>query len=284
MRNVFLFIRRFSNSLLFLVLQITALYFLFHYNRFHEAVFMGAADRVTGGLNEQYSSVEGFFHLKAVNKELVQENARLRSLLRQNYEAADTSRQLVIDSIQVDSLKKYLKYYYYPAKVAGSFISTQVNYLTIHRGADQDIRKDMGVIGPSGIVGRVVDVSSRYATVMSMLSRQFKVKANLKKGGENGTVEWDGKSPQYVLLRDIPKSAQVKKGDTVLTSELSTIYPANIMVGTVDDVQAEKGSNFYSIRLKTATNFYTLRYVYVIGDTQRQEREKLEETTKKKND
>lgn len=284
MRNIFLFIRRYSNFILFLVLQITALYFLFHYNRFHEAAFMGVADNITGGLNEKYNNIESYFHMKAVNKNLVAENLRLRSMLRVNYEGPDTTRQIAIDSIRVDSLKIYRKYEYFDAKVVGSFVSTQTNYLIVHRGADQGIKKDMGVIGSSGIVGRVVDVSRQYATVMSLLSRQFKVKAKLKNGGENGTVEWDGVSPSYVFLKDIPKSSEVKRGDTVLTSELSSIYPPDIMVGTVTDITSEKGSNFFSLKLKTATNFYSLQYVYIIGDMQREERKKLEEITKKKNE
>lgn len=245
---------------------------------------MEAADKITGKLNEKYSNVDYYFHLNKTNQELVKENVYLRNLLRQNYEAPDTTNKIAIDSIIVDSIKRFQKYEYYQANVVGSFVSTQTNYLTIHRGAAQGIQKDMGVIGPSGIVGRVVDVSNQYATIMSVLSRQFKVKAKLKKGGENGTVEWDGVSPLYIYLKDIPKSAQITKGDTVLTSELSSIYPPNIMVGTVAAIINDKSSNFYSLKLKPATNFYSVPFVYVIGDLQREERKKLEEATRKTNE
>ncbi|MBC8034087.1 MAG: rod shape-determining protein MreC [Chitinophagaceae bacterium] len=284
MRNVFLFIRRYSNFLLFLVLQIIALYFLFSYNRFHEAAFSEVADRITGNINSRYNYVDYYFHLRNTNEQLVKENLQLRSLLKQNYEAPDTANVLVVDSILVDSIKKFQKYEYHAAKIVGSFVSTQTNYLTIHRGANQGIQRDMGVIGPLGIVGRIVDVSDQYATVMSVLSVRFKVKAKLKNGGENGTVEWDGASPSYIYLKDIPKSAKVKKGDSVLTSELSSIYPANIMVGTVADISADKESNFFSLKLKTATNFYSIQYVYVVGDLQREERNQLQEATKKTNE
>lgn len=280
MRNIFLFIRRYFNFLFFLVLQIIALSFLFRYNKFHEAAFMNVAGDLTGKFNEKYNNVDYYFHLKKTNDELVKENERLYNLLKQDYQAPDRNNKIVVDSIIVDSIKKYQRYQYFEAKVVSSLVSTQTNYLTIHRGADQGIKKDMGVISPSGIVGRVVDVSSNYAVVMSVLSRQFKVKAKLKRGGENGTVEWDGASPLYILLKDIPKSAQIKKGDSVLTSELSSIYPANIMVGTVAEIINDKSSNFYTVRLKPATNFYTVQYVYVIGDLQRDERKKLEEATK----
>jgi rod shape-determining protein MreC len=134
----------------------------------------------------------------------------------------------------------------------------------------------MGVVGPQGIVGRIVDASDNFSVVMSALSKQFKVKAKLKKSGDNGTIEWDGVSPLYLLMKDIPKTASISKGDSVLTSELSSIYPPDIMVGTVVGVMDDKSSNFYTIRIKTATNFLNVQYVYVIEDLQKSEREKLE--------
>ena len=280
MRNVFLFIRRYFTFLIFLVLQILALTFLFRYNRFHEAAFLGVASEITGKVNKRYNNVEYYFRLKKTNEDLVNENASLRSLLKESYEWPDSTSNLVVDSIRVDSVLKYQRFRYYPAKVVGSFVVTQTNYLTIHRGAAQGIRKDMGVVSPQGIVGRVVNVSNNYATVMSALSMQFKVKAKLKKTGENGTIEWDGVSPSYILLKDIPNSAKLTKGDSVVTSELSSIYPPNIMVGTVQDVFKQQSSNFFTIRLKTATNFYNVQYVNVIEDLQKDERQQLEAATK----
>ena len=84
--------------------------------------------------------------------------------------------------------------------------------MTIHRGLLQDVRPNMGVVSPQGIVGTVVNVSDNYASVMTLLHRQYKVVVKLKNGGERGTVEWDGVSPMFVTLKDIPKSAKVKSG------------------------------------------------------------------------
>ena len=281
MRNIFLFIRRFSNFLFFLVLQILALYFLFRYNKFHEAAFMSVAGELTGRVSEKYNNVEYYFKLKKTNEVLVNENLRLRNLLRQNYEGADTTKKLVIDSIHIDSLLSVQRFRYYDAKVVGSFVSTQNNYITLHIGTNQGVRKDWGVVSPQGIVGRVVNVSPNFSVVMSALHRDFKVYSMLKKGGEKGSVFWNGENPMYLTLKDIPKSAKVEKGDTVLTSNVSDIYPAGIMVGTVSDVIDDKSSNFYIVKLKTATNFFTLEYVYVIEDIQREERLKAEESLKK---
>jgi len=280
MRNVFLFIRRYFTFLIFLMLQILSLTFLFRYNKFHEAAFMNVAGEFTGRINSKYNNVEYYFKLKKTNEVLVRENNYLRSLLPENYEFADSTIRIVIDTVRIDSLIKFQRFRFYPAKVVGSFISTQTNYFTIHRGQAQGLKKDMGVISSQGILGRVVDVSTNYATVMSVLSRQFKVKAKLKKTGENGTIEWDGIDPGYISLTDIPNSARIAKGDTVVTSELSSIYPPNIMVGTVEEVFKDLSTNFLTIKLKTATNFSNVQYVNAIEDLQRDERMNLEQTTK----
>ena len=280
MRNIFLFIRRYFNFLFFVVLQVVALSFLFRYNRFHEAAFMGVASEVTGRLNERYNNVEYYFHLKRTNEALAKENERLNNLLLQNFAPTDTSSKIVVDSIKVDSLEQFRRYRYYPAKVVEGFVALQTNYIMIQRGSSQGIKKDMGVISPQGIVGRIVNVSENYSTAMILLNRQFKANAKLKKGGERGSVEWDGKDPHYVFLRDIPKSATVAPGDTVITSELSSIFPPNIMVGTVNSIINDKSSNFYTLKLRTSTNFFSVFFVYVIEDLHREERQKLKDETK----
>ena len=85
MRNIFLFIRRYFNFLFFLVLQIIALSFLFRYNKFHEAAFMGVANELTGRVSSKYSNVEYYFHLKKINESLAQQNEQLLNQLKNNY-------------------------------------------------------------------------------------------------------------------------------------------------------------------------------------------------------
>ncbi|MBS1599750.1 MAG: rod shape-determining protein MreC [Bacteroidetes bacterium] len=282
MRNVFLFIRRYSNFIFFLVLQIFALSFLFRYNKFHEAAFMNVAGEITGKLDEKYNGIEYYFQLKKTNEQLVIENSKLRQLLKENYENADVPKMLITDTIKTDSFRQSLKYIYMPAKVVGSSVLSQANFLTIHRGSLQQVKPNMGVVSSQGIVGSVVNVSENYATVMSLLNRNYKVVAKLKNGGERGTVEWDGTNPSFVTLKDIPKSAKVKKGDSVVTSSISSLFPGNIMVGVVEEIVDDKSSNFYTLKLRTGTNFFSVEYVYVIDNIQYGEQKKLEDSTRKK--
>jgi rod shape-determining protein MreC len=281
-RNVFLFIRRYFNFLFFLVMQIVSFSFLFRYNKFHEAVFMNASMEITGSLNKRYNTISYYFQLKKTNEALIKENEKLNQLLIANREGPDSAKRMVYDTLRVDSLHKTLKFIYLEGKVVDNTVTTQANFLTIHRGSAQQVRANMGVVSSTGIVGVVLNVSENYATVMSLLHRQFKVVVKLKNGGDMGTVEWDGQSPFFVTLINIPKSAKIKIGDSVVTSQNSSLFPPNIMVGTVSEIIDDKSTNFYTLKLKTATDFFNLEYVYVIQNTQYDEQKRLEDSTRKK--
>jgi rod shape-determining protein MreC len=280
-RNIFLFIRRYFNFLFFVIAQAVALMFLFRYNKFHEAAFMRVANEGTGFFNTRYDNIQYYFNLKKTNEDLVKENELLRNQLRQNFELSDTTAQRIRDSIPYDTLGHYRLYAWRSAKVVNNSVSLQNNYLTIHRGEKQGIRKDMGVIGPTGIVGTVINTSDNFSIVMSLLHRQYRVSAKMKKTGEEGIVQWDGESPLYVTMIDVPKSVEVKPGDSVVTSQYSYLFPPNIMVGTVAEIVDNKTSNFYTLRLKPATDFYKVEYVTVVENLHKDEQKKLEEATKK---
>jgi rod shape-determining protein MreC len=281
-RNVFLFIRRHFNFLFFLVLQIISLSFLFRYNKFHEAAFLNVSTEITGRFNQRYNNIEYYFQLKKTNESLVKENLQLRQLLKENYEGPDSNRRLMNDTIRADSGRSILKYQIMEAKVVNNTTALRANYLTIHRGFAQGVHTNMGVTGPQGIVGSVINVSRNFAIVMSMLHPQFKVVVKLKKGGETGTIDWDGLSPNFVTLRAIPKSVKVNVGDTVVTSQTSSLFPANLMVGTIEEIVPDNSSNFYTLKVRAATNFSNIEYVYVIDNLQYDEQKGLEDSTRKK--
>ncbi|WP_018611121.1 rod shape-determining protein MreC [Segetibacter koreensis] len=276
MKNIFIFIRRYFNFLFFLVLQIVSLILLIRYNQTHEAVYAGVANEITGRINLQYNKIQNYFHLKENNKLLLEENTRLKNMLRTDFESPDSSRLAVLDTLVRDTLGRQRKFIWLPAKVVNNTVSQQLNYLTLHRGANQGVKKDMAVIGPQGVVGTVIDVSENFSRVMSLLHRNSKVSSMLKKGNIQGTVEWDGKDPRFITLRNIPKSTPVAKGDTVVTSSYSANFPSDILVGFVDEISKDPGSNFLVIRLKTATNFYNLEYVNLVENVQWDEQRRLE--------
>lgn len=276
MKNIFLFIRIYFNFILFLILQITCIVFLVRNSNTHEAAYSEIAGEVTGRINVQYDKVHSFFNLKENNRQLQEENTRLKNLMGINFENADTAIIKRIDNLYTDTLLKQRKFIWLSAKVVNNSISQQFNFITLHRGKNQGVKKDMAVVGPQGIVGTVVSVSDNFCRAMSLLHQYNKVSAMLKKSEIPGTVGWDGADPRYLTLNNIPKSALVSKGDSIMTSNYSSNFPPNLLIGRVEEIAKDPGSNYFIIKVKSATNFYSLEYAYLVDNLQLEEQRRLE--------
>src|SRR5664279_3380451 len=218
------------------------------------------------------NDVEYYFQLKKTNDSLVKANETLYNKLRQDFEMADTVSRLTIDTIKIDTLLYKRKYLYLPSKVVGNSVSLTNNYLELHRGSQQGVARDLGV----------TDINN--SVVMSLLHRQSNISAKLKKSGETGSIIWDGVQPNVVILKDISKEVKIAKGDTVITSGFSDKFPYGLLIGTVKDIENDRTSSTYTIRVKTAANFYNLQYVYVINNLQKEAPEELLKKVKKTNE
>ena len=284
MRNIFLFIRRYFNFLFFLLLQVFSIYLIVHYSSYHKAVFSSTANQLTGKVNEQYSKVEYYFQLKKTNDSLVAANEKLYNKLRSDFELPDTTSKIVIDSIRIDSMERYRKYHYFPAKVVYNSVAAQNNFIVLGRGSAQDLKEGMGIVDPnSGVVGIITDISKDFAVVMSLLHKDSHISGKLLKSGETGTLNWDGKTPNLISLTGIPKSAKVAIGDTVISSGFSTSIPKGMMIGIILEVKPDKSTNNFLIKFKTAANFYNLEYVYAIDNKQAENINNLLDKVKQKN-
>lgn len=282
MRNVFLFIRRFSNFLLFLALQVISIYLIIHYNKYHTAVGFAAINEVTGNINKQYSNINNFFQLKAKNDSLHIENARLRNQLLQNFEGHDSTSSLHTDSIPYDTLGHKRKWLYQNAKVVSNSVTSPNNFVVLNRGANQMIEKGEGVVDTNnGVVGIVTEVGSNFSVVMSLLHKDSKITAILKNDPvSGGLITWDGTEPNYLSLTNVRKSAKAKKGDTVLASPITTTFPAGIMIGVIDQIKPDVSTNTFIIKVKSTANFYNLQHVYAIKNYEKEEIDAILEKAK----
>lgn len=277
MRNIFLFVRRYFNFIFFLLLQVFCIYLIVHYNKYHNAVFSGTANQLTGKINEQYNKVEDYFHLKRTNDSLVKANERLYNKLRADFMLPDTASKMVVDSIRIDSILQYRRYNYISATVIENSVNTQSNFIVLNRGLSGGLKKGMGVIDLSnGVVGSITDISNDYAVVMGLLHKDSHLEGMLLRGdGETGTLSWDGVTPNIITMNRIPKSAKIAKGDTIISSGNSTSIPRGMLLGFVTEVIPEKSSNNFLIKFRSAANFYNLQYVYAIDNSQQEAIDKL---------
>lgn len=285
MRNIFLFIRRYFNFLVFVILQVFCISLIIQYSKYHHAMFGNSANRITGKINSQYDKVEYYFRLKQTNDSLVKANERLYNKLAQNFSIPDSvATRQVIDSIRVDSILQFRKFTYLQAKVVANSVTAQNNYIVLQSPNASKMREGMGVVDPgNAVIGVVTEVSGDFAVVMSLLHKDSKISGKLFKTGETGTVTWDGKNPNLVTLSGISKGVKIAKGDSVITSGYSAIYPKGLLLGRIDEIYLEQGTSNYRIVLRTGANFHNLEYAYAIDNSQQQEINRLLENTKNKN-
>ena len=281
MRNVFLFLRRYSVFIIFLVMQIIALSMLFTDNRFHNTVMGMLSDEVAGNINKRVDRAEEFLSLSEQNKKLREQNAKLLSLLPSGTLLPDSAMEMVTDTFRLDSIKQYRQYQYLSAKVISNSVFLQQNYMVLHRGSNQGLEANMAVVGIDGVMGTIVHVSENMSLVMSLLNRQSKVIATLKKGSGLGEISWDGKDPRYLVLTKIPKTVVVKKGDTVVTSPYSDKFPPGLPIGIVQEVEQDQETNTYILLVKTAVNFYNVQHAYAVKNRLEEEMDELKKKMNK---
>jgi rod shape-determining protein MreC len=276
MQQIFNFIFKNSTRLLFLLLLGISLVLTVQSHSYHRSKVVSSANFLTGGVYEQLNAAGEYFGLRGQNEELAKENARLKSLL---FNLTDST-----DIRKIDSVKGVDKTSIITSKVIHNSYNVYENYLTINSGTAAGVASDMGVINSAGIVGVVDKVSKNYATVISILNIKSELNAKIKKSNHFGTLKWDGKSTGFVQLIDLPRLAAIRKGDTIVTGDQSTIFPPNIGIGTIDKIFTDDQTNFYTINVRLFNDMTNLGHVYVIKPKHRDEIIKLEATTKKENE
>ncbi|MFN3967682.1 rod shape-determining protein MreC [Flavobacterium sp.] len=273
MQQIFNFILKNSNRLLFLLLLVISLSLTIQSHSYHKSKMISSANFFTGGIYEKINNIDEYFHLKSQNDELAQENARLKSLL---FNQKDTTKLP-----QIDSIKGVKKTDIIVSKVIRNSYSVHENYLTINNGSASGIKPNMGVINSAGIIGIVDNTSKNYSTIISILNVKSQINAKIKKSNHFGSLVWNGKSTGFVQLIDVPRLAGVRKGDTIVTGGQSIIFPENIGIGTIEKVYIDNVTNYYTLDIKLFNDMTNLGHVYIIKNKDAEEISNLENQNKK---
>jgi rod shape-determining protein MreC len=272
MQQIFNFIFKNSYRMLFLLLIGISLGLTIQSHSYHKSKLISSANFMSGGVYQKMNNVEEYFNLKIQNEELARENARLKSLLF-NQKDSTTIKE-------VDSVFGVKKINIIESKVIKNSYNVHQNYLTLNSGYKQGVKNDMGVINSLGIVGVIENTSANYSTVLSILNtNKLKFNAKIKKSGHFGSLTWNGRNAGYVQLIDVPRLAQVRKGDTVVTGGQSEIFPENINIGAIEKIYIDDETNFYTLDIRLFNDMTSLGYVYIIKNKDTPEIKKLEKLT-----
>jgi rod shape-determining protein MreC len=272
MRNLLKLLYAYHFLILFIFLEVFAVFFIIKGSNFHRAKFIAASRSFTGSIYSRVNKINSYLSLKEANELLVIENTILRNKLASYHKLASENRDTIVDTLF------HQRYTYQYAKVVNNSVNKLYNYITINKGSRHGIKPDMGVITENGIVGFVKGVSENFSTIISVLNSDFKGSAKIKKNNYYGRLEWNGTSPEYCQLFDIAFHVPVQHGDTVVTTGFTSYFPEGIMIGTIDEFEVK--GNFYKIRVKLSNDFRKLDNVIIVDDILKLEQQNLENSAK----
>ncbi|MBR1595194.1 MAG: rod shape-determining protein MreC [Phocaeicola sp.] len=277
MRNLLDFLIKYKHWLLFIFLEVISFVLLFRFNGYQGSVFFTSANVVTGKVYQMANNLTGYFHLKTINSDLVQHNAELSIQLEHLKEAY---KKLTADTTVIEQMKQeaLMDCRLIKANVINNSTIHANNFITIDKGESDGVQKGMGVVSGSGIVGIVYQTSAHYAVIIPVLNSKSSISCKIRRSDYFGFLKWEGGSPEFAYIKDMPRHSIFEVGDTIVTSGHSAIFPSGVLVGTVDDVGDSNDGLSYSIRVKLFTDFARLNEVRVVERSNIEEQLELEES------
>ena len=268
MNHLFSYLSGIRIIVVFIVLEAIAIMLFTGHTYYQQSAILQNIHVALGTVARPVHALTQYFSLGAVNRQLAEENNRLRNDLEylQSIDAGGVTTAY-------DSQCKPL-YSYIPAEIIDNSVNKQRNYLMLNAGSEQGVKPEMGVITEEGVVGVVTAVSPRHSVVKSILNTEWTFNVRLKSAGDFGPMKWDGVDHKQSILSDIPQHSNVVKGDTVITSGYSRMFPQGIPIGVVDTAVVKRG-NFHEIKVNLFLDLRKVRYVNIVNFIHRSELDSL---------
>ncbi len=199
--------------------------------------------------------------LRSDNERLRQENDQLRQV-------AVKAQDLALENQRLQGLLNYQnqspQYQTVAAKVIGWDPSNWSSRMLLNIGSQQGITKDMAVVTPQGVVGKVVQTSLNTAEVLLLTDEMSAIGARVNPNRHLGIVRGSGHQGQLLRLTDLPLDAVLNPGDQVVSSGLGGVYPAGLVLGTVVSVDNEPSGLLKVAQIKPSVDISRLDEVLVV--------------------
>ena len=272
MERLFLFIYQYRAFFTFVVLEVFCYWLIIQNNQYQGAKFFNSSNTIVASINNFSQSIRDYFLLSDVNRTLAEENAMLRK-------EVEHQKQQITNNYQISYSDSVLsnRFEFISAKVVNNQVDRFKNFITINKGEVDGVMPGMAVISPLGAVGKVKKVSEHYSVVTSILHIDYMISGVLKETNHFGTVQWNGKDPNFTKFNFIPRHVKPAVGDTVVTSGFNAIFPEGIMIGTISEVELSPEALTYDLTLVLSQDFRKLSYVSVVKSNLKAEQDKLEE-------
>ena len=272
MNNLLDFIRKHYHWLLFLLLEGISMVLLFSYNSYQGSVWISSANSVAGFVYDKQAGLNSYFALSQMNTELTRRNTYLEFQLQELREELGKQGR---DTVHIAGLKDAANYGVIPARVVQSSVDKRDNLMTIDKGAADGIKKDMGVVSGTGVVGIVYLVGEHYSVVIPALSSKSSISCKIEHTNYFGYLRWNGGASNMANVDEVPRHAHFKLYDRVVTSGYSAVFPPGIPVGKILHVYNSPDGLSYQLKVQLYTDFGNLQDVCVIDNSRMHEQLKL---------
>ncbi|OIQ35978.1 MAG: hypothetical protein BM555_03685 [Crocinitomix sp. MedPE-SWsnd] len=231
---------------------------------------MNTSSSVVGWFVEKKHNISKHFSLSEANDSLAKENAELRELLPESFYKLQDKVYYVNDTLYEQ------QYQYIPAAVINSSDNKRDNYFTINKGTKSGVGEGMGVISKDGIVGFIVDASSHYSIVKTLLSENINISVKLKKNNEHWLLKWSGEDNRIAQINGVTRDIDIQEGDEIVSRGNKGIFPEGQLVGTVKELISIDGKPTLNVNIDLAVNFNSAYHVYVVKNFLKDEQAELE--------
>ena len=216
------------------------------------------------------TKVKNYFGLREQNEILAGRNYELFKEL-QHYKEMEKELQAMA---KLDSADLPSRFNYIPAEITAMGTNSRHNYIILNKGSEHGVKPLSAVITPNGVVGMIYSVDKRYSYGLSLLNDKVSVSVRIGREGIVAPMSWDGEGFDHAVLKNIPLHLEVPEGDTVLTSGISAVYPADIPVGVTTGSRLVDGAvNIVDVKL--FVDFASLRYVIIAENPDREAIEEM---------
>ncbi|MBW1699185.1 MAG: rod shape-determining protein MreC [Deltaproteobacteria bacterium] len=202
-----------------------------------------------------------YFFLVAVAKE----NQQLK---RQLSIAVEKNRQLVEIELSNERLRNLLNFQknvterVLAAEVIGKDPSPWFKTIIVDKGSLDGVKKGLPVVIPEGIVGQVIEVSSRHSKVLLIIDTNSAVDALIQRTRFRGLIK--GSIGGKCLFKYVLRKHDIRVGDTVISSGLDGVYPKGLSIGKVFGVIRRNAGIFQEVTVTPYVDFEKIEEVLIV--------------------
>jgi len=147
------------------------------------------------------------------------------------------------------------------ASVVSKSLNTKSNTFTLNSGKKEGVKPGMPVVNDMGFIGMVYTVSDNYSIIRTLRNVDLHITVKDERSRVNAILAWDGDD---LILTNIPKTSDIKIGDRIVSSDISTIVPLSLPLGYITSINNSSSDIFNRVKIKSFADLISVENVFII--------------------